>query len=1416
MAQQTRDYDVTWAQFEVCNSDSRDAFEKMCRWLFNEYFFEGKALLHSNPNNPGIEVVPVMHAESNKLISFQAKYFTDMDYEQILHSAKMAVKYYAGQLDAIYLYCNKDVAIASKGYQGIETYLRANGIEIKPITNQTILEQVMKKETIAWYYFNHTSLSKLWFEKHIKNSLASLGPRYNEEFNVATQTERLFNYFLCNKETVNLINTRKKEVIDDCEKNKWKYRKYGNLGSNIISEITAIEDVTERTISQCLDWKSRVKEVCKAELDQLSIIIAEKKVAYAKVMTEGDRRLINEVANEIDELNYLYELPDSIAPTQQESTLIEEQVLIIKGEAGVGKSQLFAVAAEKSIEEERPVIFVLGTHYLKNESVCIQTPEILGINLSMDAVLHKLEGLGIQQNRFAYLFLDAINETTYKNIWHVGLWSLIGKMQYYPHVKLVISVRNGYEKIVFDDTVLKKMSDGTIVCIEHTGFRNESVEATKTFLDHYSIPFLPSYFLQEEMTNPLFLTLFCKNYSGENFDMLTLFERLMERADSEAQKAIGITEPLNVLFDLVEEIVEVCLRNGTYTITQKELFKLDFWNVYGLSAEKIEYVASLVKSGFLITMASEYTESYAFAYNLLQDFVCAKKIVNHYPEKEKLVAYICDVLLKIEDGNILSYHNIDVFVVICALHADKYHIELFSEVEECITDDWNKVDIVERYLSSFLWRKASSVNEENFMDFVNAHPVDRDLVLRILIENSTKEHHPLNALFLHKVLMNKELVKRDALWTTYINRLAYPDERLFQLIMFFDEGNLLDGLSEANTELLLILFTWIFTASNRLLRDKTSKAAIELLKRNFQLCEKLLVLFEDVNDPYVLQRLYGVVFGACLKREENERSEFESLVKYIYDKIFLQKYVYPDVLLRDYARMILERWRYENPNESGFIDINKITPPYSSIVIPTVKRQEYYESGARSGFNMVVRSMQINHSECPGLYGDFGRYTFQAALADFEGMDIVNLYHYAMQFIRDELGYDDALLGTYDCMPRHYNYNRHETRKVERIGKKYQWIALYNILARVSDKNLIKKWDMEPSGYEGAWEPYIRDFDPTLNKNSWRLAKTPIVSLPESGNEFLDISDTVSILDIQEWKNSKPNFFKQISEKLMLEDDEGNVWILLHLYEEKENKIHELDMSSIGFTKGSQKIWLIMNGFFMKTEHFDALSSHIGMIASKDSFSPEGKSVYQLYNREYAWSPGYQNMFREQWMKYEIEIGKYRVEKEIVEWPDYENIQYAEDGQVIIPMVEREFEKRIPEEVLQLEAMPAYSRVLWEEEYDASQVEATSFDIPCGDIINYLELKQKQVDGHYYSKDGTLVCFDGNTVGLFDGLLIREEFLDKYLMEKKVILCWDCFGEKQYFQGDLNQEWSRWQGIYYYENGKIHGEFQQEDLTEEL
>ena len=44
----------------------------------------------------------------------------------------------------------------------------------------------------------------------------------------------------------------------------------------------------------------------------------------------------------------------------------------------------------------------------------------------------------------------------------------------------------------------------------------------------------------------------------------------------------------------------------------------------------------------------------------------------------------------------------------------------------------------------------------------------------------------------------------------------------------------------------------------RLLRDYTSKAMIEILKINFDLCEIILRKFENVNDPYIIERLYGI------------------------------------------------------------------------------------------------------------------------------------------------------------------------------------------------------------------------------------------------------------------------------------------------------------------------------------------------------------------------------------------------------------------------------------------------------------------------------------------------------------------------------------------------------------------------------
>lgn len=94
------------------------------------------------------------------------------------------------------------------------------------------------------------------------------------------------------------------------------------------------------------------------------------------------------------------------------------------------------------------------------------------------------------------------------------------------------------------------------------------------------------------------------------------------------------------------------------------------------------------------------------------------------------------------------------------------------------------------------------------------------------------------------------------------------------MICLFDEGNKIDSLSKEKIKLLLILFTWLLASSNRRLRDITSKAMIEILKNNFEFSEYLLQKFETVNDPYIIQRLYGIVLGACTKKKFHMKMSF--------------------------------------------------------------------------------------------------------------------------------------------------------------------------------------------------------------------------------------------------------------------------------------------------------------------------------------------------------------------------------------------------------------------------------------------------------------------------------------------------------------------------------------------------------------
>ncbi len=77
-----------------------------------------------------------------------------------------------------------------------------------------------------------------------------------------------------------------------------------------------------------------------------------------------------------------------------------------------------------------------------------------------------------------------------------------------------------------------------------------------------------------------------------------------------------------------------------------------------------------------------------------------------------------------------------------------------------------------------------------------------------------------------------------------------------------------------------------------------------------------------------------------------------------------------------------------------------------------------------------------------------------------------------------ELGWTPERFGHFDFRVGRRGGLR-ESHKGERFGKKYQWIALHELLARLADNFTFKEWE-EVEPYEGAWQISTRDIDPSL------------------------------------------------------------------------------------------------------------------------------------------------------------------------------------------------------------------------------------------------------------------------------------------------------------------------------------------------
>lgn len=179
--------------------------------------------------------------------------------------------------------------------------------------------------------------------------------------------------------------------------------------------------------------------------------------------------------------------------------LANNPILVIDGEAGIGKSHMVGDIVSKRMSDDYESIFIVGQHLLIDENPWTQIFKILQINSKTEEFLNTLNERGEKSKKRIILFIDAINEGRGRYFWPNFIRSFIYEIKKYEWLGLVVTVRSSYKALIFPDDICEGIISHTLY-----GFRNVEYEASRLFFNNYKIELPNVPLLYHEFQNPLF------------------------------------------------------------------------------------------------------------------------------------------------------------------------------------------------------------------------------------------------------------------------------------------------------------------------------------------------------------------------------------------------------------------------------------------------------------------------------------------------------------------------------------------------------------------------------------------------------------------------------------------------------------------------------------------------------------------------------------------------------------------------------------------------------------------------------------------------------------------------------------------------------------------------------------------------
>ncbi len=974
---------IDWGQIRPLNGSRTHGFEELCAQLARAECPPGTRFERKGIPDAGVDCYAVLH-DANEW-GWQAKYFHtlgDSQWSQIDESVETALEKHP-QL-ARYYVCvpvdRSDARIAGqrsarerwdKHQHKWNAQAAACGMTVEFVYwgSHELLERLARPENVGKvrFWFDIRRFDQAWFEARLQEAHKTAGPRYSPELNVELPISAKFEAFGRTPRFFDQLKTHAREI-------RGKLRYLGHLPSTPFdSELVATSSTLSRKVGEVLTELGSIAlqpagdlpfreianlttaaEKAAEELEDLLVVHEERHDDERRAAGKGDAHSAY-VPNAFRDHRYhlrrlAYELRVTREALEDADRIAGSALMLLKGAAGTGKTHLLCDLAHQRISDVQPTVLLMGQQFISNEPPRRQALQLLDLgDLTTDEFVGALEAAAQATDSRALVVVDALNEGAGRRIWPTSLAAFVEHLARSPWIGIILSVRTSYE-----ETIVPQEVRGRAVHIVHDGFAGHEYDAVQAYFSYYNLQLPSTPLLAPEFSSPFYLKTLCVGLSEtgqrtlpRGFQGITFASRLFLNAvNKRLSERLGFDERSELVHKAVRAFAEAMVASGDRWLPLADARHVVDSLLPGRNFEESLY-RGLVTEGVLAEDLglgrAKGEEVVYFGYDRLGDHLVAEAMLRsigvrnsgHKARATPALRFILKVRLWLnlhvarnKQWRSLchprGYFPIGVLEALCVQIPERTGLEL-PELYRGVRE---RSGIRDAFRQSLVWRAPEAFSAATLAVLDDFIGTEQDLfeTLDALLTVATLPKHPLNALFLNQRLRKDAMPDRDSWWSVFLHHAWETQGAVDRLVNWAWSVKPDVVLDDDTVDLCAIALSWMLTVSNRFLRDRATKALVSLLSGRLQAVTRLVELFTDVDDPYVAERIYAVAYSTSMLGQEAD--EVGLLASCVYERVFARGAPPPNILLRDYARGVVERALYLGADIN--VDAKRIRPPYES------------------------------------------------------------------------------------------------------------------------------------------------------------------------------------------------------------------------------------------------------------------------------------------------------------------------------------------------------------------------------------------------------------------------------------------------------------------------------------------------------